>query len=166
MAASRQCPDHDEVGWFEVIEEGSRDMPKSAGHPVALHGVAYRFPDDQTDPRSVGGPIGTQRVDDQIGLCGPHSMPDRDAVLRRPRHPVARRKHPARPASGHAVSERRPFARRLDTIARPARVRIRSRNPCTRARRRLLGWKVRLPLATAVSPHSRVADTNPPEPSR
>src|SRR5690349_1517170 len=38
-------------------------------------------------------------------------------------------------------------------MARPARVRIRSRNPCTRARRRLLGWKVRLPLATAISPY-------------
>lgn len=37
-------------------------------------------------------------------------------------------------------------------MARPARVRIRRRNPCTRARRRLLGWKVRLPLATAHSP--------------
>jgi hypothetical protein len=31
-------------------------------------------------------------------------------------------------------------------------VRIRSRNPWTRARRRLFGWKVRLPLATAPSP--------------
>ena len=36
-------------------------------------------------------------------------------------------------------------------MARPARVRIRNRKPCTRARRRLFGWKVRLPLATAVS---------------
>lgn len=51
----------------------------------------------------------------------------------------------------HAVSLRRPLLRRFVTIARPARVRIRSRKPCTRARRRLFGWKVRLPLATAVS---------------
>ena len=43
------------------------------------------------------------------------------------------------PASNHADSARRPLRRRPDTIARPARVRIRSRNPCTRARRRLLG---------------------------
>ena len=43
------------------------------------------------------------------------------------------------PASNHADSARRPLRRRFDTIARPARVRIRSRNPCTRARRRLLG---------------------------
>ncbi|CAN5171596.1 hypothetical protein BH11ACT7_BH11ACT7_11640 [soil metagenome] len=54
--------------------------------------------------------------------------------------------------ANQAVSERRPLRRRSVTIARPARVRIRSRNPCTRARRRLFGWNVRLPLATAVSP--------------
>lgn len=52
---------------------------------------------------------------------------------------------------GHAVRARRPLRRRLATISRPARVRIRSRKPCTRARRRLFGWKVRLPLATAFS---------------
>lgn len=37
----------------------------------------------------------------------------------------------------------RPLARRPARIARPARVRIRSRKPCVFARRRLLGWKVR-----------------------
>ena len=50
-----------------------------------------------------------------------------------------------------AESARRPLRRRPDTIARPARVRIRRRKPCTRARRRLFGWKVRLPLATTIS---------------
>lgn len=50
-----------------------------------------------------------------------------------------------------ADSARRPLRRRPDTIARPARVRIRKRKPCTRARRRLFGWKVRLPLATTFS---------------
>jgi hypothetical protein len=53
--------------------------------------------------------------------------------------------------TGQAVSERRPLPRRFDTIARPALVRIRSRKPCTRARRRLFGWKVRLPFATTLS---------------
>lgn len=33
-------------------------------------------------------------------------------------------------------------------MARPARVRIRVRKPCTRARRRLFGWNVRFPFAT------------------
>ena len=51
-------------------------------------------------------------------------------------------------ADDQAVSFARPLERRPLTIARPARVRMRRRNPCTRARRRLFGWKVRLPLAT------------------
>ena len=33
-------------------------------------------------------------------------------------------------------------------------MRIRKRKPCTRARRRLFGWKVRLPLATTFSSYS------------
>ena len=37
-------------------------------------------------------------------------------------------------------------------MARPARVRIRRRKPWTRARRRLFGWNVRLPLATVNTP--------------
>jgi hypothetical protein len=37
----------------------------------------------------------------------------------------------------------RPLDRRFAKIARPARVRMRARKPCLRARRRLLGWKVR-----------------------
>ena len=38
----------------------------------------------------------------------------------------------------------RPLRRRDARIARPARVRIRSRKPCVLARRRLFGWNVRL----------------------
>ncbi len=43
-----------------------------------------------------------------------------------------------------ALSRWRPLARRAEMIARPARVRMRSRKPWVLARRRLLGWKVRL----------------------
>lgn len=42
-----------------------------------------------------------------------------------------------------ADSFARPLRRRSLMIARPARVRIRSRNPCFRDRRRLFGWNVR-----------------------
>ena len=38
----------------------------------------------------------------------------------------------------------RPLRRRAERIDRPARVRIRSRKPCTLCRRRLFGWYVRL----------------------
>ena len=43
---------------------------------------------------------------------------------------------------GQADSRTRPLARRLARMARPARVRIRTRNPWVLERRRLLGWKV------------------------
>ncbi len=59
------------------------------------------------------------------------------------------------------MRDARPLARRADTIARPARVRIRRRKPCTRARRRLFGWNVRLPLATV-----KLLDTSTPAPGR
>jgi len=46
--------------------------------------------------------------------------------------------------SPQAESRLRPLSRRAATIVRPARVRIRNRKPCVRARRRLFGWNVRL----------------------
>jgi hypothetical protein len=56
-------------------------------------------------------------------------------------HPVAR------PQTARLL---RPLRRRADRIARPARVRIRRRKPCTLCRRRLFGWYVR--LLTSSSP--------------
>jgi hypothetical protein len=45
--------------------------------------------------------------------------------------------------AGQAVSLARPRRRRFRTIRWPARVRMRTRKPCLRARRRFLGWNVR-----------------------
>ena len=47
-------------------------------------------------------------------------------------------------STGQAARRARPLRRRDDRIERPARVRIRSRKPWVLARRRLLGWNVRL----------------------
>ncbi len=44
----------------------------------------------------------------------------------------------------HTLTLARPFRRRAARTARPALVRMRSRNPCVLARRRLFGWNVRL----------------------
>lgn len=49
-------------------------------------------------------------------------------------------------------------------IARPARVRMRNRKPWVRARRRLFGWKVRLPFATATTPSCQ-SRSQPPSPT-
>ena len=64
--------------------------------------------------------------------------------------PVLCRKHSAR---AQADSSERPLRRRAARIARPARVLIRSRKPWVFARRRLLGWNVR--LLTLISPVGR-----------
>jgi len=47
---------------------------------------------------------------------------------------------PARKRSAQADSLSRPLVRRADRMARPARVRMRSRKPWVLARRRLFGW--------------------------
>jgi hypothetical protein len=56
--------------------------------------------------------------------------------------------HPGLMRQDQALSLSRPLRRRAARMARPARVRMRSRNPCVLARRRLFGWNVRLLTGT------------------
>jgi hypothetical protein len=76
------------------------------------------------------------------------------AGLRRPRF-----------RAGQALTRERPLRRRAARIARPARVRIRSRNPCVFARRRLFGWNVRL-LTGTPGTRGRVRSMRPQGPGR
>src|SRR5450631_3188606 len=55
--------------------------------------------------------------------------------------------------AGQILIRARPLRRRADRIARPALVRMRSRNPCVLARRRLFGWNVRLLTGTPGTDH-------------
>lgn len=91
------------------------------------------------------GPV--QDVHHHTPAPGPTASPNDGGELGRTPQALLGRQH-GEVRAGQAVSSARPLRRRAETIARPARVRIRSRNPCTRARRRLFGWNVRLPLAT------------------
>ena len=80
---------------------------------------------------------------------------DRSAEVGTATHPVRGCQHETRTRERcQADSSERPLRRRADRIARPARVRMRSRKPCVLARRRLFGWKVR--LLTCTSPRSRL----------
>jgi hypothetical protein len=54
----------------------------------------------------------------------------------------------------YADSSVRPLRRRAPRMARPARVRMRRRKPCTLERRRLFGWKVLLLIAVSPKPSS------------
>ena len=66
--------------------------------------------------------------------------------------------HGARAATHHTVRRARPLLRRLARIDRPARVRMRKRNPCFLCRRRLFGWYVRF----MTSPSRNAGRTNSP----
>lgn len=57
----------------------------------------------------------------------PQALPDREHVS-------------SSVADGYAEMRARPLARRAETMARPALVRMRSRKPWVFARRRLFGW--------------------------
>ncbi len=67
---------------------------------------------------------------------------------RRSLTPVGPRPAISLSARNQTASCSRPLRRRAARTARPARVRIRSRKPCTFARRRLFGWNVRLLTGT------------------
>jgi hypothetical protein len=54
----------------------------------------------------------------------------------------------------------RPLARRALRMARPARVFMRARKPCLRARRRLFGWYVRFTPTSGGFGHHRQHDIN------
>lgn len=149
-------------------------MAQSPSHPMPVNRRPDRLGDDQADARRQCRRGITRRllghvrpsvvydsvVQDDVRLHCPSAMLDRCTEVGRSSHPVLSREH-RRAACAQAVSERRPLLRRAVTMARPARVRIRRRNPCTRARRRLLGWKVRLPLATAHSPYCILRRVSP-----
>jgi hypothetical protein len=88
--------------------------------------------------------------------CGTTSSRDRGGKLVTSPQSVRRRQH-ARADLPQADRRARPLDRRAERIARPARVRIRSRKPWVFERRRLFGWKVRLVTSgtpsSSCSPH-------------
>jgi len=74
--------------------------------------------------------------------------------------PARSRGRPGR--AGQTLTRARPLRRRAARIARPARVRMRSRNPCVFARWRLFGWNVRLLTETPGTGRPARALTNAP----
>ena len=119
----------------ERLDNGTQ----SATEPVALDGVSHVATDDVRDTRGLGGIAADPGYRDRAALNSP-STAERGKSC-----PVAH-------TPDQAESRWRPFSRRAFRMARPARVRMRRRNPWVLARRRLLGWNVRLPLLTVFSP--------------
>jgi hypothetical protein len=71
---------------------------------------------------------------------GSPAGPDGHGELSGPPQTLLGREHDQPRSTCQADRRSRPLARRADRMARPARVRIRSRKPWVFARRRLFGW--------------------------
>ena len=124
------------------------EMAELALHAVADHGVADRLAHDQADARSgiARTRCVVEQMHDQGSTTRPpartHGAPEGIAVAQ----PLIDSEHGAVPMmsgmSALAQTARllRPLRRRAEMMARPARVRMRRRNPCTLWRRRLFGW--------------------------
>ena len=124
----------------QVIPDEMAELPL---HAVADHGVADRLAHDQADPRA--GVARTrcvvEQVHDQGSTTRPpartHGAPEGVAVAQ----PVVGGEHgDLMSALAQTARLLRPLRRRAEMMARPARVRMRRRNPCTLWRRRLFGW--------------------------
>ena len=119
-------------------------MPEAAADPVAHHGSTDGPGDDEprlgrraVEVSAVGAVHDEQRWTRAPGAAATRAQ--RCGELAAAPQPGRGREH-----AGQAESRERPLARRPARMARPARVRIRRRNPWVFARRRLFGWKVRL----------------------
>ena len=98
VAAAGQRPDHEPVGGLQVRDHGADDMAEPTGHPMPFYRAANGFRDHKSDLRTVGGiVVGAAGMHDEVGLHRPHPLVDSGTELRRPRYPVPRRKHRARP---------------------------------------------------------------------
>lgn len=140
----------------------ARHRREQGCHPVAQHtlravaddSVADGLGHHESDAMCIRRR--TRRCHDEPGTRRPSGTTTAQhcGKIRTVAQSVVRRQH-CRLTGGQPVAPQaeillRPLARRADRMERPARVRIRRRKPCTLARRRVLGWKVRLLTVVSV----------------
>jgi len=131
-------------------------MPKAPFDPVPhycrSHGTADHEPDQW---RPVGLRLHQQVAGNQRP-ANPAATMGRRVEVGSPSHPRRRGKHLATATArvDQTLTRARPFRRLAARMARPARLRMRSRKPCVLARRRLFGWNVRLLTGTPDSGRS------------
>jgi hypothetical protein len=139
VGRGRQSTHHDQAARRERRHARRHQRPQATLHPVADDGVPHGLRYNKTDRRRVAACARGRDVDDHGRFSCAHTAAHRPAEVAGTAHAMRRGKHRAQ-----AESSERPLRRRAARIARPARVRMRSRKPWVFARRRLFGWKVRL----------------------
>lgn len=164
----RQRPHHQQGALRSGGKQLAAHMTKTSFHPITGDGVPDCLGHDKTHARRVvmagQGIRGYRRVVHsgcgQLGLNGRTSGPGgmyhhglspcpgttmhHGTELTGPMHAGTGGQHePSQTGMTQADRLARPLRRRAARMLRPERVRIRERKPWLRARRRLLGWKVR-----------------------
>jgi hypothetical protein len=114
--------------------EVDHDRPEATADPV---------PDDcrPHDPGNGVGHPGSRSI--HLDAGGSKADPQRTTAHRASVAPEELEVVPSTQSADQADRRARPFRRRAEMMARPARVCIRFRKPCFLARRRVLGWYVR-----------------------
>ncbi len=117
----------------------AEDLSDTPAQPIARDGLARATRDRDAESRA---PFATARLEEEPEKASGHADSGGVALFEFPslsKAVVAGEPFPDDPARVHTVSLLRPLRRRAEITARPERVRIRTRNPCVRLRRRLLG---------------------------
>lgn len=132
----------------KLVDTVPHEVPQLSADSVADHRVPHRLRHDEADQgrNPVGCVCFIRRPEVEHKALRFASNPTsyRGAKISGRTHAIVRRKH--EPSTSQAESFARPLRRRPERMARPARVAIRLRKPCTLARLRLLGWKVRFTM--------------------
>jgi hypothetical protein len=139
-------------------------VAKPPANPISHHCLTDATAHDESNHRRLIGVRPHSKVPDNQGPAEPLPATNRGREVRTPPHPRGRGQHrrppsPRRHGAGQTLTRARPLRRRAARMARPARVRMRSLNPCVLARRRLFGWNVRLLTETPDTRHRSSAPT-------
>jgi len=123
----------------EDLTVAPKDLAQPAPDPVANDGSPQTPGHGHSEAHGSGN---RSRQQKQLEMAPGHADPGGVALFEFPSLPkavAAGEDLPPGRAWIHTESLLRPLRRRADRTARPERVRIRTRNPCVRLRRRLLG---------------------------
>jgi hypothetical protein len=134
------CAHHKKATARKRLKVPAHELTEAPLNAVPGYRRAYRPADHEAYPGRLPV-LAAVRADQQVTYHGRPTRtrpgPHGQRELRAPAHPGLGRQD-------QALSLSRPLCLRAARMARPARVRMRSRKPCVLARRRLFGWNVRL----------------------
>jgi len=152
LIAAWQSPDHNVSAIPASTKKFIADCLHSTPHDITPNGSTDAFSDDEAES-SWFVYRSRSEVDDRVCSADSSASAHCRAIVIGPNHAVGSREHRrCLDRTNYAESSVRPLRRRAPRMARPARVRMRRRKPCTLARRRLFGWKVLLLIVIAPRP--------------